>query len=100
MAGMVGIGDIPADGSWTMDALADAIISNEQWGHAKLTALKMDQGSNPVTNVCTFIAWHSPIGALSIVAAGAQSAGQKLFSASIYASGNPTNVDVYRLPKS
>ncbi len=92
------VGDIPISGNLSMADLAATITANEQLEFKQLTALMIDTGSNPPKNLGTFINQPDQLGELAIVAAGAASAGTKLFSTKVYLLSKLTNVDLYRLP--
>lgn len=90
------VGTIPVSGGFTMDALAAALIRNEQ-NFTQLTALGIDPASGATGNLATFIAQDNQLGALSICASGATSEGTKILSTTAYISGKQTKIDVYRL---
>lgn len=86
-------------GDLSMNVLASTISTSEQLRQDRLVALKPDP--TQARNLAEFVAETTvTLGLLSICAAGAVSAGSKLFSASAYVNGTVTNVDVYRLPLS
>jgi hypothetical protein len=89
-------GTIPADGNLTMDTLAASLTNEEQLGFEQLTALTVD--ASAAGNLATFINQSTQLGALSICASGAASAGAKILSTIAYVSGKQTKIDVYRLP--
>jgi hypothetical protein len=92
------VGTIPVSGGFTMDALAAALIRNEQ-NFTQLTALGIDPASGATGNLATFIAQDNQLGALSIVAEGAPAPAQgtKILSTTAYVSSKQTKIDVYRL---
>ena len=89
-------GTIPVAGNLTLDGLAATLTSEEQLGFEQLTALSVDTSAQ--RNLATFINQTGSLGELSITASGAESAGTKILTATVYISGAQTSIDVYRLP--
>jgi hypothetical protein len=78
-----------------MKELASSLTTHEQLEFIQVTALAAD--TPQVRNLVTTVPHPDPLGSLAICAQGANQAGTKLFSATVYISGITTSVDVYRL---
>jgi hypothetical protein len=91
---MVGI--TPVSGDLSMEDLAATLTSDEQMGFQEVTGLAIDPAAP--RNLVTTISQPNAPGPLAIVARGADSAGTKFLSPTVYISGTKTDVDVYRLP--
>lgn len=87
--------NVPISGSLTMDNLAASLTVHEQLVFQEVTALTVDK--TQIRNLVTTIDQPNQLGALAICASGAQCAGTKLFSTTVYISGSKSAVDVYRL---
>lgn len=89
-------GTVPVSGKLTMENLAATLTRREQSAFEQVTALAVDP--TKTRNLVTTVSQDQQLGALSICAAGAASEGTKVLTATVYISGNKTDIDLYRLP--
>jgi hypothetical protein len=92
------VGTIPAPGNLSMSELAGYMTEKEQLNLAQLTALAVDPAADKKRNLATYIDQPDQLGALTVVASGAASAGTKLLSTTAYVSSTQAKIDIYRLP--